>query len=129
MIMTKEQRTKSQKQPAAIDPDLDPLRDIIGEPIDLPSVPDAQEAPPIEPQTEVEPVAIDEKDGVSITVPLGPLHDGYLSRHVQAQLDDRQRRNMRRMLQGLRLTGAKTISGKFVETPADAVRWMLEQLG
>jgi hypothetical protein len=64
-----------------------------------------------------------------VEVPMGALQNGYLSAHVEARLTtEKQRRNMRRMLQGLRQAGAKLENGRFVDTAADAVRWMLEQL-
>lgn len=120
--MTKEQRIKAQSKTAATtavaEPELDPLHDIIGEPIvDTP------------PASEPASLPID-NDAAEVIVPLGQLHEGYLSNHVEARLtSDRQKRNMRRMLQGLRTDGAKLENGRFVETPADAVRWVLEQLG
>jgi hypothetical protein len=73
--------------------------------------------------------AIDVATDKTIIVPLGAIQNGYLSNHVEARLaTDKQRRNMRRVLQGLRQRGEKLENGRFVDTQADAVKWLLEQL-
>ncbi len=103
----------------------DPMRDIVDEPIsdttitpsDIESVTESDEAGEVTGQS------------AFVEVPLGAIPNGYLARHVDTQLNtNRQRNNMRRMLQGLRQQGAKTENGRFVETNADAFRWFVEQL-
>lgn len=97
--------------------------DIIGEPISNEPAEAAESAGATNTSEAVEP------QSATVEIPLGELHDGYLSNHVEARLDDKQRRNMRRMLHGLRQRGTVMANGRFVETNADAIRWMLEQLG
>ena len=66
---------------------------------------------------------------VVIEVPLGPLDQGYLSRHVEARFtSDAQRQAMRRLTNGLRQAGEKLDDGRPVGTHADAVKWLLERL-
>lgn len=67
-------------------------------------------------------------DAATIQVPLGEIREGFLSSHVEARLaTDKQRRNLRRMLLGLRASGAKLENGRFVNTQADLIKWLLEQ--
>lgn len=67
---------------------------------------------------------------VVIEVPLGPLDQGYLSRHVEARFTNEiQRAAMRRLTNGLRQAGEKLVDGKPVTSHADAVKWLLEQVG
>ena len=66
---------------------------------------------------------------VIIEVPLGPLDQGYLSRHVEARFTSEvQRQAMRRLTNGLRQAGEKLEDGKPVTTHADAVKWLLERM-
>ncbi len=67
---------------------------------------------------------------VLIEVPLGPLDQGYLSRHVEARFTSEiQRQAMRRLTNGLQQAGEKLADGKPVTSHADAVKWLLEQVG
>jgi hypothetical protein len=67
---------------------------------------------------------------VIVEVPLGPLDQGYLSRHVEARFtSEMQREAMRRLTNGLRQAGEKLVDGKPVTSHADAVKWLLEQVG
>ena len=67
---------------------------------------------------------------VVVEVPLGPLDQGYLSRHVEARFTNEiQRSAMRRLTNGLRQAGEKLVDGKPVTSHADAVKWLLEQVG
>ena len=67
---------------------------------------------------------------VIIEVPLGPLDQGYLSRHVEARFtSETQREAMRRLTNGLRQAGEKLMDGKPVTSHADAFKWLLEQVG
>ena len=69
-------------------------------------------------------------ESAMVEIPLGPIQEGFLSTHVEARLaSDRQRRNLRRMLVGLRAACAKLENGRFVSTQADLIKWLLEQLG
>ena len=68
-------------------------------------------------------------DAATIQVPLGEFREGFLSSHVEARLaTEKQRQNLRRMLVGLRASGAKLENGRFVNTQADLIKWLLEQL-
>jgi 2-keto-4-pentenoate hydratase len=70
---------------------------------------------------------------VRLTVPLAELEDGYAARHVDLQLTQRQRKNLRRLRVALHERGEK-IQGRsgqqtrHVDSAADAVRWLLERL-
>jgi len=67
---------------------------------------------------------------VEIAVPLAPLDEAaYMSSHVEVRrLDVPQRTALRRLRNGLNAAGARLANTKFVESPADAVRWLLEQI-
>lgn len=57
-------------------------------------------------------------------------HNGYLTRHVEvARLGPRQRRTLRELYEGLRSSGERLANGKPIESAADAVRWLLDELG
>lgn len=64
----------------------------------------------------------------TIGIPLGRRSDGYISRHVDVQLDPVQRTSLSRLLSGLRQAGERLDGGKPVGSNADAVRWLLERL-
>jgi len=64
-----------------------------------------------------------------MTVPLAePPEGAYRQRHLDIQLDSRQAEALRRMFDGLHASAAKLANDWFVNTPGDAVRWMLERL-
>ena len=64
-----------------------------------------------------------------VEVPLAdPEPDSYLSRHVQVQLDAEQRVAMRRLLNGLRQANEHLASGRAVQSNANAIEWVLEQI-
>lgn len=54
--------------------------------------------------------------------------DGYLTRHVDTQLDACQRRNLRGLVKGLMASGERLANGKPVENHAHAIKWLLEQI-
>lgn len=65
-----------------------------------------------------------------VDLPLGEVPPGvFVSRHVEVQLSREQARAMRRLYEGLMNTNARLASGRRVKSPADAVRFILEQLG
>lgn len=65
----------------------------------------------------------------TFSVPLGNVpNDAYLSRHVEARLDRSQALALKRLMAGLRKRNDELRSGRPVVTPADAVRWLLEQV-
>ena len=69
-----------------------------------------------------------------IECPLAELSgDGYFanpdSGHVAARLDRRQALALNRLYRGLDQTGARMANEKRIFSRADAVRWLLEQLG
>lgn len=53
----------------------------------------------------------------------------YRSRHVEARLDGAQAETMKRLFRGLDQVGARLANGRRVGSNADAVRWVLEQVG
>lgn len=53
---------------------------------------------------------------------------GYVSNHVDAKLDARQALVLRQIRDGLDSQGARLRSGARVNSTADAVRWLLEQV-
>lgn len=66
---------------------------------------------------------------LTITIPTAePPKGGYISQHCDVQLDRDQARTLRRIVEGLDRQQATTKNGKRVLKPADAVRWMLENL-
>lgn len=65
---------------------------------------------------------------IVIEAPMGGLDEGYLSRHVQVQLNGHQRETLRRLVNGLRDSDERLADGKAIESNADAVKWILEQL-
>ncbi len=66
---------------------------------------------------------------VRISVPLGELPEqGYVSRHVDAQLTRDQGAAFRRFCIGLTERNEKLANGKPVFSNADALRWFCEQL-
>jgi hypothetical protein len=72
---------------------------------------------------------VEARDSTIIEIPIGELHNGYLSNHIEARLStEKQRKNMRRILNGLRKSGAKLENGRFVDTQADMFKWILEQV-
>ncbi|MCI0430314.1 MAG: hypothetical protein L0210_07215 [Rhodospirillales bacterium] len=97
---------------------------------DLPPVVQDAVAPPAQVSMQHEAVAEQEPTSTIIEVPLGPLHEGgYLSDHISARLSSlKQRRNYRRLLNGLRNSGATLENGRFVHTQADAMKWLFENL-
>lgn len=68
---------------------------------------------------------------VRLELPFIPVADdfgGYLTRHVEAQLDERQRRNLRGLINGLKASGERLATGRPIENHADAIKWLLEQI-
>ncbi len=65
----------------------------------------------------------------SIEVVLGePLPHAYRSTHIDVHLDQRQAEGLRRLYDGLDRTGAKLSNGRHVQSAADAVKWLLDQV-
>ena len=89
----------------------------------LPTV--RQESEPVQTQTRMaEPPAI---VAISIEVPSMALDDGgYAARFVQLRLNERQAQKLRSIQLGLEQKNQKLLDGSYVNTPVDAVRWMLE---
>jgi len=56
------------------------------------------------------------------------LEKVYCPRHVEVQLDSEQAKVMRRMYDGLHGDGHKLRNGRYVQRPADVIRWMLENV-
>jgi hypothetical protein len=57
------------------------------------------------------------------------IHEGYVSRRVDVKMTRTQAGILRDKLRTLQDSGAKTADGRFVDNKADAVRWILENLG
>jgi hypothetical protein len=56
-------------------------------------------------------------------------HEGYVSRRVDVKMTRTQAGILRDKLRTLQDSGAKTADGRFVDNKADAVRWILENMG
>lgn len=67
---------------------------------------------------------------VTLSVPVGMYPEsGYASNRCDVRLNTQnQRRALRKVVAGLAASNAQLQDGKFVQTPADAVKWMLEKL-
>ena len=72
-------------------------------------------------------------ESVMVEVPLGPSPTGHVSRdlrtHINHLMTVPQSIAVARLASGLRQTGAKLDNGRPVLYNADAVRWLLEQIG
>jgi hypothetical protein len=79
---------------------------------------------------ELAPEVVSAPASATITLPIGTIAPGvFVSRHVDVQLKGAQARAMRRLFEGLLDQGAKLANGRRVASPADAIRYVLEQLG
>jgi hypothetical protein len=99
---------------------------------ELPPVVQDAITPPVQVAVPCEPAATEQVPTSAIVeVPLAPVREGvFLSDHVSARLNTlKQRRDYRRFLNGLRSSGATLENGRFVDTQADAMKWLVEQLG
>jgi hypothetical protein len=67
---------------------------------------------------------------VSLSLPVGDIPDGvYLSNHYNVTAATRkQRRGMRRLVEGAQQQRLRLENGKTVDTPIDVLRWFLEQV-
>jgi hypothetical protein len=79
--------------------------------------------PPVSPPP---PAASQRRDGVTLDIPIGDPGDGYRQRHVQLQLSPRQAQGLALVSCGL--VKAKLENGRLVQSRADALRWLLEQV-
>lgn len=61
---------------------------------------------------------------IPVVVDLG---NGYISRRLDFMMSQEQGENALRIAKGLHAQGTQLKSGRFVHTPQDAVRWLLEQ--
>ena len=72
---------------------------------------------------------------VTVAVPLEPLPPGYVSRHVDVRVSRAQGQVLKRLLAGLVARHARLPKephqehARFAQTNADAVRWLLEEIG
>lgn len=77
--------------------------------------------------TQTLPAAPPQIVAITVEVPAMALDDGgYAARFVQLRLNERQARKLRSIQLGLEQHNAKLADGSYVNTPLDAVRWMLE---
>ena len=66
---------------------------------------------------------------VTVTIDLAPPDpDVYLKRHVDLQLSLEQRQTLRRVFDAANTAGRRLRNGRFVQSAADAVRYLLEQI-
>lgn len=72
-----------------------------------------------------EPVAITD---LKIEIPLAKSAMGYASKHVEVRFDQDQRDTLRRIHDALIERNAKLRSGRRVNSNADVVRWMVDQV-
>lgn len=64
-----------------------------------------------------------------IVVPVAaPPSGAYRQRHIDVHLDATQAEGLRRIFDGLQAAAAKLGNGRFINSPADAVRWVLERV-
>lgn len=64
---------------------------------------------------------------MSIDVPVMPLDEsGYAAKFIQLRLSDKQARRLRSIQIGLEESDARLEDDSYVNSPLDAVRWMLE---
>lgn len=75
-----------------------------------------------------EPLRLVEVDvSLKLTLP-DRVPSGYLSHHLDAQLKPEQAAMLKRLTYGLNQKNDRTQDGRHVHTPADAIRWLLENL-
>lgn len=67
---------------------------------------------------------------VKITLPAMSIADdgGYAQRFIQLRLTELQARKLRSIQLGLEESNAQLIDERYVNSPLDAVRWMLENM-
>ena len=64
-----------------------------------------------------------------IELPVEPLDpDAYLKRHIDLQLNRRQASGLRRLFDGLHRRGTKLANERYVQSPVDVIRYVLEQV-
>lgn len=64
---------------------------------------------------------------LTLTLPVGEVPDGHVSRHVAGRLTAAQGRGLKRLTAALKGANVELVSGRRVEDGAAAVRWLLEQ--
>ena len=65
---------------------------------------------------------------VTFRLPIGnATKPGYISRHVDLQLNQEQAITLKRLVAGLDAAHARLKNGRVVQTAGDTVRWILEQ--
>lgn len=63
------------------------------------------------------------------TVPLAPASDSvFKAGHLNIQLKREQKESLNRLFRALDQRGDRLRNGRRVQTPSDAVRWLLEQI-
>lgn len=67
-------------------------------------------------------------ESITFSAPLGELPEGYISRHVEAQLSPQQARALRRIYEGCVDQGLRLANGRPVRHSADVIRYLLEQV-
>lgn len=67
---------------------------------------------------------------IEVAVPIADFPIGaYVTRHVEVQLDERQATTLKRLLAGLDRAGRRLANQRRVQSHADALKWLLEELG
>ena len=64
-----------------------------------------------------------------IELPVEPLDpDAYLKRHIDLQLNRQQATGLRRVFDALHRRGVKLANKRYVQSPVDVIRYVLEQI-
>ena len=67
---------------------------------------------------------------MTVRAPLGEIKpDSHVSRHVDSRLTAAQGLALKRLVAGLDASHARLANGRPVVTGAEAMRWLLEQIG
>jgi len=113
--MTKHKPTTMPRKPR---PEPDPI-EALDEPMpDLPEPDPIVEAPAAAPKVR----------RIVLELPYAPVTAGYEQRHIDVLLSHRQATAMRHVFDGLQASATKLRNGKFVQSTADAIRWLTEQV-
>lgn len=91
-----------------------------------PRKPDHDPEPPPSATTSTEPRC----EEVVLALTLGELPPNiYISRHLDIQLNSVQAVVLRRLFEGYYQTATRLANGRYVQSPADVIRYVLEQVG
>lgn len=66
---------------------------------------------------------------VTIAIPIAETNGAEPIRHIEARLTPEQGRTLQQIRDALNAACARQADGRFVQSNADAVRWMIEAVG